>query len=191
MGTFVRRLRVLAGEDAASLLGYTARMTGQEKTRDTKMAVEVRTLPELHVAYVRHVGPYNSIGKAFGRLMGWAGPRGLLRFPETKVLAVYHDDPDVIEESKLTSSACITVPKGTPVSGGVETMTIPGGLFAVAHVEIAHDQFRPAWLDLMRWLATSGYQPDDRECYEIYLNDQETHPERKFMVDLCEPIRPL
>jgi len=28
-------------------------------------------------------------------------------------------------------------------------------------------------------------------CYEVYLNDHETHPERKFILDICEPIRPL
>ncbi|MBC7220076.1 GyrI-like domain-containing protein [Candidatus Bipolaricaulota bacterium] len=143
------------------------------------------------MACVRHVGPYHTIGKAFGKLLAWAGPRGFLRFPETQVLAVYHDDPDAVEESQLTSSACITVPPGTPAGGGAEAMVIPGGLFAVAHVEIAADQFGAAWNALMEWLSTSGYQPDDRMCYEVYLNDHEAHPERKFIVELCEPVRPL
>jgi len=43
----------------------------------------------------------------------------------------------------------------------------------------------------MEWLATSGYQPDDRMCYEVHLNDHEMHPQKKFVVDMCEPIRPL
>jgi len=170
---------------------YTGLMTDKKKGRDVQMTVEVKTLPELHVAYIRHVGPYNKIGSAFEKLMQWAGPRGCLRFPQTKVLAVYHDNPDVTEESKLTSSACIAVPKGTPVDGPVKTMTIPGGLFAVAHAEIFADQFGEAWNKLMQWLSTSGYQSDDRICYEVYLNDHETHPEKKFIVDICEPIRPL
>lgn len=179
------------GEDAFPKPHYTVRMTDKGKGRDVQMTVEVKTLPELHVAYIRHVGPYNKIGSAFGKLMGWAGPRGLLRFPETKVLAVYHDNPDVTEESKLTSSACITVPTGTPVDGLVKTMTIPGGQFAVGHTEIFPDQFGEAWNKLMQWLSTSGYQPDDRMCYEVYLNDHESHPEKKFILDICEPIRPL
>ncbi len=179
------------GEDAELATAYTGAMTRQGKRREIEMAVDVKELPELYVACVRHVGPYLMIGKAFGKLMAWAGPRGLLRFPETKVLAVYHDDPDVVEEAKLTSSACITVPAGTPVGDGAEAMTIPGGLFAVAHVEIAADQFGAAWGAVMEWLSTSGYQPDDRMCYEVYLNDHETHPEKKFILDICEPIRPL
>jgi len=39
-------------------------------------------------------------------------------------------------------------------------MAIPGGLFAVAHTEIAPDEFGQAWTALMGgWLPESGYQP--------------------------------
>ena len=84
------------------------------------MTVEVKELPELHVAYIRHVGPYNQIGEAIEKLMRWAGPRGLINFPKTKLLGVYHDNPEITEESKLRSSACITVPKDTPVESKSE-----------------------------------------------------------------------
>jgi AraC family transcriptional regulator len=155
-------------------------------------SIDVRELPELHVAYVRHIGPYTRIGEAFGKLMRWAGPRGLLRFPETKSLAVYRDSPEVTEESKLRSDACITVPEGTKVDGEVSLMRIPGGKFAVGRFEISGDQFGEAWNVLMGgWLPGSGYQPDDRMCYELYLNDHEQHPQKKFIIDICEPIRPL
>lgn len=155
-------------------------------------AFEIKELPEMHVAYVRHTGPYNKVGEAFGRLMKWAGPRGLMRPPQTKILAVYHDSPDVTEESKLRSSACITVPEDTPVEGEIGTMTIPGGTFAVGHFEIDVTQYGAAWDKLMgEWLPESGYQPDDRLCYELYLNDPDQHPEKKHIVDICEPVRPL
>jgi AraC family transcriptional regulator len=155
-------------------------------------SIEVRELSELHVAYVRHIGVYNRIGEAFGKLMRWAGPRGLLRFPETKSLAVYRDSPETTEETKLRSDACITVPEGTNVDGEVTLMRIPGGKFAVGRFEIAGDQFGEAWNVLMGgWLPGSGYQPDDRMCYELYLNDHEQHPQKKFIIDICEPIKPL
>ena len=51
-----------------------------------KAEVEVKELPERHVAYVRHVGPYAGNGALFedlfGRLCRWAGPRGLLGRPD-------------------------------------------------------------------------------------------------------------
>ena len=86
-----------------------------------QIKVEVKEMPKLHVAYVRHIGPYKGdselFERLFGNLMKWAGPRGLLRFPETKVLAVYHDDPKITDEDKLRTSACITIPGDTPVEG--------------------------------------------------------------------------
>ena len=182
------------GKDTILTSSYTEGViqTLRRRTMMIEMNVEVKELPELHVAYIRHIGPYPGIAKAIEKLMKWAGPRGLINFPETMLLGVYHDNPEITEESKLRSSACITVPEGTPVDGEVGKMTIPGGLFAVAHVEIDLDQYGEAWDKLMgEWFPESGYQPDDRMCYEIYLNDPKQHPQGKHIVDICEPVRPL
>jgi AraC family transcriptional regulator len=158
----------------------------------SKFKVEVKEAPALTVAYVRHIGAFQSIGPAFEKLMKWAGPRGLLRFPETKVLGVYHDSPEITDTDKLRSDACITVPPNTVVEGEIGKMTVPGGLFAVAYAEIAPTEFGEAWNALMRdWLPESGYQPDDRMCYELYLNEPQNHPEGKFIIEIHEPIRPL
>jgi len=164
----------------------------RSKMSPVKLEIDVQELPALQVAYVRHIGPFGGVGRAFDKLMRWAGPRGLVRFPETKLLGVYHDNPDITEEAKLRSSACLTVPPGTKVEGEVGLMAIPGGTFVVARAEVAASQFGEAWNALMRdWLPESGYQPDDRMCYEVYLNDPKTHPEGKFLVEICQPIRPL
>ena len=171
---------------------HTERRTEMGQKEKIAYRVEVKELPGLLVAYVRHIGPFQQISQAFDRLMRWAGPRGLIRFPDTKILAVYHDSPDITETDKLRSDACISVPEGTKVEGEVGMLRVPGGKFAVGHFEISADQFGQAWNALMgEWLPSSGWQPDDRLCYELYLNEPEKHPERKFIVDICEPVRPL
>jgi AraC family transcriptional regulator len=153
--------------------------------------VEVREEPKRYVAYIRHVGSYSEIGKAFKRLGRWAGPRRLFR-ADTKMLAVYHDNPDVTPVERLRSDACITVPEGTKVKRDIGLMTLPGGTYAVAHVEMDETQYGEAWDRLFRdWFPESGYQPDDRPCYEIYLNDPRKHPEKRHIVEICEPIRAL
>ena len=157
----------------------------------SKFKVEVMERPPLAVAYVRHIGAFQGVAQAFQKLMQWAGPRGLIRFPETQMLAIYHDSPHITETDKLRSDACITVPPDTKVEGEIGKTDIPGGLYAVAHAEIAPTEFGQAWDALMDWLAGSGYQPDDRLCYEMYLNDPRSHPEGKFIIDICEPIRPM
>ncbi len=185
------QLESKTAEDETDGSSYTPDNPSTRRT-PMKFSVEVKQMPEWNVVYARHIGPYNKIGEAFERIYKWAGPRGLVRFPETKSLAVYHDSPEVTDPSKLRSDACLTVPSGTKVEGEIGTMKIPGGLFAVAHVEIDMTQFGEAWDKLVgEWMPKSGYQPDDRMCYELYLNDPDTHPQKKFIVDICEPVRPL
>lgn len=163
----------------------------KQKT-DVVMKVEVKEMPEMHVAYVRHIGNYSEVGPAFGKLMRWAGPRGLVRPPETRVLALYHDDPEVTEEKNLRTSVCITVPEGTKTDGDVGTMIVEGGKYACGHFEITEDQFQEAWNTMMRdWLPESGYQCADRLPYELYYNNHEEHPEKKHILDICIPVKPL
>ena len=162
-----------------------------------QIKVEVKEMPGFHVAYVRHRGPYKGDSELFeglfNKLMKWAGPRGLLRFPETQVLTVYHDDPKITEEDKLRLSACIKVPEDTPVEGEVGKMDVPGGKFAVGRFELAgSEEYEEAWnLVFGGWLPESGYQPDDRLCYELYQNDPKEHPEGIHIVDICLPVKPL
>lgn len=159
--------------------------------------IEVKEMPELHVAYLRHTGPYKGDGalfeELFNNLMKWAGPRNLLRFPETKCLSVYHDDPEITDEDKLRLSVCLTVDKDTPVDGEIGKMTLTAGKFAVGSFELSGSGgYEQAWNMMMAgWLPDSGYQPDDRLCYEIYKNDPKSHPEGKHLVDICIPIKPL
>jgi len=158
---------------------------------DMVFRVEVREEPERHVAYIRHVGAYGEISQAFRRLGRWAGPRRLFR-ADTKLLTIYYDSPDVTPVDKLRADACITVPPGTKTKRDIGLTTLPGGTYAVAYVEIDVTQYGEAWSRLFSdWFPESGYQPDERPCYELYLNDPRKHPKRKHIVEICEPIRPL
>ena len=176
---------------------YSHTNTWGIEMKDRKdVTIEVKSMPEFHVAYVRHIGPYAGNPELFEglfeKLMVWAGPRDLLQFPGTQVICVYHDDPKITDEEKLKTSACITVPKDTPVDGEIGYMTIPGGKFAVGRFELAHDEYEDAWnMVFGQWLPQSGYQPDDRLGYELYHNDPKDHPENKCIVDICVPVRPL
>jgi len=161
-----------------------------------EMKVEVKEMPEFTVAYVRHIGPYKGdsalFESMFNKIMTWAGPRGLLQIPETKVLSVYHDDPKVTDENKLRTSACISIPDDTPVDCEIGKMTLPGGQFAVARFELKDDEYEAAWDALMGgWLPDSGYQPDDRLCYELCHTSPKDNPEGRSKVDICIPVKPL
>ena len=159
------------------------------------LKVEVKQLPSMHVAYLRHVGPFqNNPGlfeRLFGRLCAWAGPRGLLG-PGTQFLSIYHDNPEVTEAQKLRLDVAITVEENTRVDGEIGKQALPGGMYAVTRVRIRPDQFGDAWDSLMGgWFPSSGYQPDERPCFEIALNDPAKDPEGMHEVEICEPVKPL
>ena len=147
----------------------------------------VKHMPEMHLIYCRHTGPYHLIGKAYERLMAWAGPKGLLT-PDVKTMTVYHDDPNITIIEKLRQSACITVSKDIKPEGEFGSMKTPAGLYAVGRFEISVNEFEPAWNAVCAWLIQSKYQPVNGLPYELYHNNHEEHPEGKFVLDICVPV---
>ncbi|MDG5814012.1 GyrI-like domain-containing protein [Chitinispirillales bacterium ANBcel5] len=159
-------------------------------------SVEVKEISPMTVAYVRHIGPYKGdsslFQSMFEKLSSWAGPRGLFKQPDLKVLSVYHDDPSVTDEKNLRVSMCITVPDTTEVGGEIGKMTIDGGKYAVAHFEITVDEYEKAWDYVFgEWMPKSGYQPGNGPCYELMLNNPEEHPEEKHVIKIHVPVKPL
>lgn len=158
--------------------------------------VEIEQSPDHHIAYVRHIGAYAGLtevfAELFGRLMRWAGPRGLVERPDAQILAVYHDNPELTEDNKLRVDACVTVPPGTEVSGEVGYRTIQGGTQAVGHFALAGDEYHLGWHALVGgWLPSSGFEPDDRLCYERYPVEPEPREDGRTPVDICIPVRPM
>jgi len=156
--------------------------------------VDIKLISGLYVAYIPHRGPYKGdtalFERLFWRLLMWADARNLLQ-PETKALAVYYGDPEVIDESQLSMSVCITVPEDTEAEDDVGVMTIPGGTYAIAHFVIDQDEYEAAWNALYGlWLPESDHQPDnDRPAFERYLNDPREHPQHKHIVDIYLPLK--
>lgn len=156
-------------------------------------SVEVAELPKMTVAYIRHIGPYQGDDKLFesiwNRLFSWAGPRGLLGGKDFKSLVIYHDDPNVTIEDKLRMSVCITVPAETKVDGEVGKMEIEAAKYVIARFELTAQDFHQAWGWLYgQWFPSSGYQPDDKPCFEMYPEEPK---DGRFVVDICVPVKPL
>ena len=152
--------------------------------------IEIKQMPELNLIYCRHMGAFNMIGQAYEKLFRWATPRGLVT-PETKTVTVYRDDPSITAIEKVRQDASIIVKGDVKVEGEIGKSTIPSGKYAVGHFEIKETEFEEAWNTMCSWLTESGYQPADNPTYEYYHNDYKEHPEHKFIVDICIPVKPL
>ena len=161
------------------------------------MNVEVKHLPGWHVAYVRVMDGFNSqkIKPAFQKVLTWAKARDLLG-PDTLVIGVSLDNPEVTPANKCRYDACITVPSDTKAEGEVGIYAIAAGKYAVYRTEGNYTHINAelgqAWNALMGdWFPDSGYQPDDRPCFEIYRETEEEMAADKYIVDICEPVKPL
>lgn len=152
---------------------------------------EIKNLPSINIIYCRHQGALDQMQEAFAKLMQWAYPRGLVTAPEMKLLSVYHDNPDITEKDKLTADAGMIVAKAVKVEGEIGQYEITGGQYAVGRFEIAMEEFPAAWHATFDLIKEHGCQCTNGHHYEIYQNNRDEHPERKFIVDICIPVKPL
>lgn len=186
-------------ESSCYIIGDIMNQTWSMKMKNATQLtanVTIKEIPEFSVAYVRYIGPYagnSDLFKGlFEKIFKWAGSRGLINFPETKCMCIYHDDPNITDEEKLRTSVCLSVPDDTEVGGEIGKMKIPAGKYAFANFRIDDTQFSQAWnMVCKEWLPESGYVPDDRPTFEMYNNDVNTDPEHKFDVDIVIPVKPM
>ncbi len=168
--------------------------------RDTKMKnvnVEVTNVSEMKVVYLRHVGSYQNFATVFSsmleKLFVFADKKGLVGNKDCKLICIYHDNPKITESDKRRTSVCLSVPEEIEANEDFCEMTISGGKYAIGHFEITTgEEHRDAWQYLYgKWLPKSGYQPDDRLSFEVYLNDPKFDPDGKQYIDIYLPIKPL
>lgn len=140
--------------------------------------VEVKELPPMQILFLRHLGPYSQVGATWGRLMSWAGPRGLLG-PQMKIIGIVHDDPDVTPPEKLRYDAGVTVSRTVRPEGEFGVLELPGGRYAVAMHKGPYETLGSTYQRLYGgWLPKSGFELRDSPAFEQYLNSpQNSRPE--------------
>ena len=148
---------------------------------------EIRTaqLPATRVAFLRHTGPYAEAGATFQKMMGWAFSKGLFN-PQTKILSICHDDPEVTPAEKTRLDCCVTVDDSFKPEGEVELQTIPEGEYIVLTHRGSYKGLADsyAWL-YGEWLPTSGREFANRPPFEIYVNNPNDTPEEQLVTEIC------
>jgi AraC family transcriptional regulator len=152
------------------------------------MNVEIEHKPAQRVAALTHMGPYNTIGQAFGRLGAIVGPAGLFAQPGAQMVAIYHDDPEVTPAAELRAEAGIIVPEGTALPPPLHEVLLPAGKYARATHVGPYDKLGDAWAELMgSWLPASGARVGDGIAYEAYRKMDHARP-AELETDLYVPL---
>lgn len=176
------------GKKVFTVEDYICNIDKLFKEMDMKTNVQVKEMPEMRVAYIRHTGEYSLIGSKFHELFNWISRKNLLN-QNTKAIAVYHDDPNITEMKHVRTSACFTVDKEFKEEGEIGSLIIKKGKYAVGRFEIDQSEFKKTWEYMCAWTLDNGYLEGDGDYYEIYCNNHEDHPEKKFIVDICIPVK--
>jgi AraC family transcriptional regulator len=159
-----------------------------QKPGDLPMDVRIETFPLRRVAFVRHVGPYRQVRRAWEKLAAWAGPRGLFG-PNTLAIGVGHDDPDITPAEKIRCDACLTIDGPFTPEGEVGVQEVGGGEYAVfTHRGPYENVSRTIARFCGEWLPSSGREPRSAPCLTIFRNSPvNTRPE-DLLTDIYMPL---
>ncbi|QQE12410.1 AraC family transcriptional regulator [Planctomycetota bacterium] len=145
---------------------------------ESQMDIQIKTIDPIPVAFIRNVGPYQTITKAYEKLFMAMSPKGFLN-DSTKVLSIGYDDPGTTPPEKIRADACFSVSENFEPFGEVGYQVVPGGKYAVATHVGSYDGLKDAYRELYgSWLPKSGHTPRDQAPFEVYVNSpQDTAPE--------------
>ena len=148
----------------------------------------------LRLACALHLGSYGSgIGEAWGRLMRWAGPNGMIH-PGMKTIGISWDNPSVTAPGRCRYEACIPLPDGMAVSGSIYERTLPAGTWYSARFTGSEDCYSAAYSEFYyRHLPDSGYTPADFPAIERYLApvSDGIGKDHTFDVEISVPVIPF
>jgi AraC family transcriptional regulator len=172
--------------------GRTGRKNGVTTPKETTMKVTIIERPPVHVAYLRHTGPYGAgIGRFWMETVApWMSTNNLMG---RERFGIALDDPTVTAPAKCRYDACVQSDAKEMLSGDPGRKVIPGGKYAALAFEGTSDGIGAAWEALLRdWLPKSGLQLDSRPFFEHYPTDGRYNPKTgSFTCNICVPVAPL
>ncbi len=175
------------GQERVVFEEYICSINNLKNWIEMNAKIEIKEIASLELAYVTSIGQ-QGITTAYDTLVKWANPLDLFKYPDTKMVTIYHDSFKTTKPEKVRISACITLRTPVKVSGNIGRTSIEKGKFIVGSFTINLSEFEKSWNSLFVWMVENGYKKADRDPFEIYHNDYRIHPEKKCIVDYFIPI---
>jgi AraC family transcriptional regulator len=157
-------------------------------TGGSNMEARIERIDRKRVAFVRHVGPYDQCGAAWGKLCEWAGRNGLLG-PNTRMLGICHDDPEVTPSDKIRYDACVVVDESIHPGGDVGIQYLEGGEYATAQLKGPYSGLAALYGRLCgEWIPAQRREIRSAPCFEIYHNDPNRTKPEDLITDVHVPL---
>lgn len=151
------------------------------------MQVTIKNVEKFRVACVRHIGPYNECAPAFEKLLACKS----IKFgPNTKLLGICYDDPEITEPAKIRYDACITVDSNFQGEKDIDVKEIGGGKYAITrHIGPYSELYKTYRALCGMWIPQNGYEHRSEPPFEIYLNDAKTTKPEDLITEIYIPIK--
>lgn len=149
----------------------------------------IKYLPDLHLAYIRHTGSYDKVASSFQRLMLWAASHFILKLKPT-TLGIIHDNPDLTDEEKIRFDACVMVSKEVKPKGEIGYKKIEGGKFAIFTYKGTYENFYTVYDFIYNvCVFEKGWLLDDKPALEWYIKSPPFYKPENYITDFYVPIK--
>ena len=189
-GCSPREYRATGRNDSAAAAEGTRVPAPEAAPAYALSATRVVQLRPLHLAYRRHVGPYQSVPDSlFAELSRWAQRR---RLPGPRVwLGLGHDAPGTTRPEQLRFDAALVVPGPFAPENGIGYQLLPAGPFAVTTHAGSYATLGEAYATILpRATALRSYELVGLPAVEIYHTANVTAHYELNHTDLCLPLAP-
>jgi AraC family transcriptional regulator len=145
-------------------------------------------LPTTHLAYIRHTGSYENVGKTWNKLTFWA----LRHFQigrHTTTLGIVHDNPDITDTDNIRYDACLVLKKPMEGKGDIGFKQIKEGRYAVFRYKGAYEHFYTVYDYIYSvCLRELGYKLRNEPALEWYVKSPPFYRPENFVTDFYVPI---
>lgn len=149
----------------------------------------IKTIPDLHLAYIRHTGSYDKVGSSFQKLMFWAATHLVLKLKPVTI-GIVHDNPDLTVEEYIRFDACVLLSKEMRANGEIGYKKIEGGKFAVFTYKGAYEAFYPVYDYIYNvCLFDNKFDLADKPALEWYIKSPPFYKPENFVTDFYVPIK--
>ena len=161
----------------------------------TSKQVRLEHVRPIIVAFVRHVGPYDTLldkdspmSKLWEELFQWGNTNGLVN-TDSLLMGIPQDDPSVTPPEKQRFDVCVQIPEFRNPSGHIGCQTISAGTFGVSRHYGSFDNLVDTYVHVYDSFVASGkFKLRTQAPFEVYSYSNVKGDIRIHFTDVYLPV---
>ena len=172
--------------------------SGLLPNRSTSSQVRLEHVRPLIVAFVRHVGPYDTLldkgsplSLLWEELFEWGNANQLIN-ADSLLIGIPQDDPSITPSEKQRFDVCVQIPEFRNPSGHIGCQTISAGTFGVSRHFGSFDNLADTYMHVYDSLVTAGKcRLRAQTPFEVYSYSRVKGDLRIHFTDVYLPVEPV